>query len=780
MIPAETLTPKEFAKRYRPGGRSIGARSPKNIKGEDIINDIPTNAKSCRVYNVQVLRKFRGDDTYPIPQGDELYQSRELKSLEAVVKEISPGKSVFSHMFVSPQDVLATFEEDFVEEMKAIQRDVNQICGLWLTEKIIGLGSFKKPFETYSCLKPNRDGHSSYTLAGTVQSNPVILSPVAHSTERSRPDNDGEDDLVPLFQSLNRRTATLGARVVEKLFPSMTSRLQWNRRTLLDPPMFGSEKNHSFSTLQINISPLTKRDLSSSLGYARRSHIDRHDDPFSLTVLICLSYLNPNTDPGDFYMGETRERSKLKPFSLGIFRGTGPHGGTQAIAPGEPGELDKRINLILYPRREFVNRTVDILYPCYSQQQLADYSFFIDGAACFGSEEYYKAWCRRELLRHMIALNKKCGIPLKDSQVQLAFKAITGTADRYIDPESPEGLGIRNSIAHANQIMESVRPSWVDPKRAHPPATESPNRTSRKRPAEDSSTTVSTIPIKLVRIESQTTSEPRRSSRLTGSSATTHQHTTASQETGPSQSSKRKKATASTSRRNVNIPEPVTDLIDNPRLPGVGISPSSNSMSVVELLQSQPLFQLSTMKEQIGSIRTKAKHLPSKLTKRSPQTRTAAKGSALPPPKTNGTVIVESLLQLAEDVQWLTQKSEHIWFYQCALDELYAHKLLQVGPLFDHDRLVDIFKNSNRNEGAGFCSRAVMDKVVLMVNKMMEMGDKEEGIMTFDPKELFGNQYQKKFCGTVEAKMRPFRGRNPYAHMAQHFREVIPTFLFEV
>ena len=270
------------------------------------------------------------------------------------------------------------------------------------------------------------------------------------------------------MQSLNRLIAALGIRVIEKLFPPMTSRIQRNRHTLLDPPMFGSEKKHSFSTLQINISLLTKRDLSSRLGYAGRSHIDCHDDLFSLSVLICLSYLNPNTDPGYFYMGETHECSKLKPFSLEIFRDTGPHGGTQAIPPGEPDELEKRINLILYPRREFVNRTVDILYPCYSQQQLADYSFFIVGAACFVSEEYYKAWCTQELFRHMIALNKKCGIQLDDSKVQQAFEAITGSANRYINPESPEGLDIKNTIAQANQIMESVCPPWVDPKRAKP------------------------------------------------------------------------------------------------------------------------------------------------------------------------------------------------------------------------------------------------------------------------------------------------------------------------
>ena len=60
-------------------------------KAEDNLNDIPANTKSCCVYHVELLRKFRGEDTYPLPQGDKFDQCRELKSLEAVVKEISPG-----------------------------------------------------------------------------------------------------------------------------------------------------------------------------------------------------------------------------------------------------------------------------------------------------------------------------------------------------------------------------------------------------------------------------------------------------------------------------------------------------------------------------------------------------------------------------------------------------------------------------------------------------------------------------------------------------------------
>ena len=57
---------------------------------------------------------------------------RKLQSLEAVVKEISPGKSVFSHMLVSPEDVREIFGQDFRQEMESIQRDVSVPCLYWL------------------------------------------------------------------------------------------------------------------------------------------------------------------------------------------------------------------------------------------------------------------------------------------------------------------------------------------------------------------------------------------------------------------------------------------------------------------------------------------------------------------------------------------------------------------------------------------------------------------------------------------------------------------------
>jgi hypothetical protein len=64
----------------------------------------------------------------------------------------------------------------------------------------------------------------------------------------------------------------------------------------------------------------------------------------SLTLLVCISKLVDTTDPGK--IGETREWCTLYPFSLLIFRGTGPHGGTQALAQGQPKEWERRINLI--------------------------------------------------------------------------------------------------------------------------------------------------------------------------------------------------------------------------------------------------------------------------------------------------------------------------------------------------------------------------------------------------------------------------------------------------
>ena len=137
MIPAITLNPQTFAKKFPPGGKGktpthAASKATENGHGRSddisrhpILNDVPTVATSCLIYDYDVLTKHSGDSTYPIPDDDEFKTLRKLKSLEAVVKRISPGNTVFSHMLVSPTDVLRLFGEDFMKEMRDIQRDVS-------------------------------------------------------------------------------------------------------------------------------------------------------------------------------------------------------------------------------------------------------------------------------------------------------------------------------------------------------------------------------------------------------------------------------------------------------------------------------------------------------------------------------------------------------------------------------------------------------------------------------------------------------------------------------
>lgn len=134
--------------RYPPGGkRRTSSRHP-------ILNDVPLAATSCLLYQFNDLKDNAEDHTFPIP--DAFGELRELKSLEAVVKQMPDGKNtVFSHIFVSPADVAALLGVELLE-MKEIQRDVRDYC-------VVLIRDFTKPFQKYSQLKANRDGTSSYT-----------------------------------------------------------------------------------------------------------------------------------------------------------------------------------------------------------------------------------------------------------------------------------------------------------------------------------------------------------------------------------------------------------------------------------------------------------------------------------------------------------------------------------------------------------------------------------------------------------------------------------------
>jgi len=102
---------------------------------------------------------------------------------------------------------------------------------------------------------------------------------------------------------------------------------------------------------------------------------------------------------------------------------------TQAISLGDPNDSEKRVNLVLYPRKEFVNRSLDLVYPCHNGQHLADY-FFNDGESCFGTKEYHQSWCSRELFRPLISANNQYGQKVDD--LQQAFMAFAGSTRQYI------------------------------------------------------------------------------------------------------------------------------------------------------------------------------------------------------------------------------------------------------------------------------------------------------------------------------------------------------------
>ena len=142
------------------------------------------------------------------------------------------------------------------------------------------------PFDELPGLSANRDGKSSWTIAGTVQTNPPILSPIAHSTSRRHQD----DSLPSRLSKLNRFIAAIGVRVVEKAFPQETSKLQAEHHRVVNAPLIGSA--------QINMSPINT-DLKDDLGYAGVCHTDPNDESFSLSVILCVSHLPdlPSTNP---------------------------------------------------------------------------------------------------------------------------------------------------------------------------------------------------------------------------------------------------------------------------------------------------------------------------------------------------------------------------------------------------------------------------------------------------------------------------------------------------
>lgn len=576
--------------------------------------------------------------------------------------------------------------------------------------------------DEYTDLMPNRNGHSSYTLGGTVQSNPVILSPVAHSSGRKQPDSG----LKELIAGLNCKIASIGNDIVKRFFPQGTSRLQAARQAVLDAPLFGSPDNHSFSSAQVNISKLNE-SLSSSLGYSGQSHIDRHDDPMSLSVLVCLSRLEVGTFPGNFYLGETDEWCCLEPFSILLLRGTGPHGGTQAIPDGNPKDHEKRINVILYPRREFVNRTLPLLLPCYDSTRLSDYSFFYDGEACFGTKDYQQAWCSRELFRHFVKSNKEFGSQLDGRKLEQAFITLAGSRTQYIDPTSDEGKGILEAIKKANRILEDLRPPWQNTETGQ-------NRMSTVKDASRDT----------IRSRLRNQAVPPMPCKLNSQSQQSHT-------TQDSQSIESR-----------DIYQLQTLQVRN--------------REVAKTLLRTELFDTVEIERELKSLRGTASLCPPKfrhtrIPRMSFKSNFGRVPSARPPPDTAGTVLVEEMIQLGELCHWIAQKNEHLWLYRQALSETFYMTLLELQPMFDLTWLKQLFKYKNHRVGAGICSMNLMEAIEDLVEKTKSPGCAGTKF-TFDAHEILGNQYQRKFCCSVQVVMKPYKGLDLDGHKAQHFREV--------
>ena len=94
-----------------------------SVDHKALLNDIPPAVSSCLIYNQSDLKAhFANPPIYSIPTNFQMY--RELKSLQAVFKTL-PGckdECIFSHMFISPEDVEHVFGNKFIQRKHKVQK----------------------------------------------------------------------------------------------------------------------------------------------------------------------------------------------------------------------------------------------------------------------------------------------------------------------------------------------------------------------------------------------------------------------------------------------------------------------------------------------------------------------------------------------------------------------------------------------------------------------------------------------------------------------------------
>lgn len=279
---------------------------------------------------------------------------------------------------------------------------------------------------------------------------------MAHSTST----NVGDNELPRLISHLNESLTTIGSAIVEKLFPPATANLQRLRQAITNAPLYGDTWNCSFFTPQINISPINA-DLKNSLGQAGDIHTDDSDEPFGLSVFICLSKLSDQTYPGRFFHAETREWFDTPPLTVFLLRGSSPHGGTspRSLLGGAGKPWERRIHIVLYPNSQFMNRAKPIVYPRAATVG-AGYRFFKDGRACLGGQSSHRSWCSRELVLHLIQdLKEQVGIDPCTVDIHKIYEAIPDILSFSDDvhPWSQKAESIRQRVTEANNLLKSIR-----------------------------------------------------------------------------------------------------------------------------------------------------------------------------------------------------------------------------------------------------------------------------------------------------------------------------------
>jgi hypothetical protein len=612
-----------------------------------------------------------------------------------------------------------------------------------------------------------------------------------------------------LIQNLNCLIGEAGVKIAQSVIPPRTLILQTLRQALLNSPLFGTPNNNSFSTWQANISSLDK-ELRTSLGQGATVHEDKGDDSISFAITICLSDINETVFPGGIYFAEIKSYCVMEPFSFVIFSGLEPHAGIHSVSANKPQPWERRINCVLYPRTEFMNRTKPIMYP-WSNDTPAGYSFFTDGDAVLGSEANRRLWGTRELLSKFLQMIQEYGHHVTSETAQQVFELVTGSKREYIDPRSDTAKQIVSTVSKAGSKLAAYRPSLnkltLSAKDPHTQPLDAPLNNcehneqnhdvglgeGRKRkvqqhceqrdPESRSSATnedEQSDDMPSYDQHDQPPIQPRRASRvaqlaaipaekrglgrITEGGTAGKENKTQSREGEDGGQTKRSEKRQRTMIRSRHGDKDGT----------------LSEADICGRLTSTKLFDLIELQRTLNEL-TFAKHvIPRKSANTAiPAIRNSQElgfvPTAPPPPSTKGSTIVEDFLQLGEHCQWLLVAFERHGRHIRILCEKLLHNLVKVEPLLDCVALKKIFHDRSWTKESGPATHQLMQAVECMMEKS-ESAENHGKTFTFDAKNILKDRCLPKLCCNVSTVITPYKGKDPALHMAQHFREVRSVF----